>query len=205
MSDDRRIHWETVFATKADTAVSWHEAMPETSVALLLAAGFTPASAVIDIGGGASRLVDTLVARGATDVTVLDISGPALATARARLGVAAERVTWIASDVTEWRPGRRYDIWHDRAAFHFLADAEDRAAYAANLRRALVPGGHAVIATFAPDGPERCSGLPVVRYSPDMLAATLGPGFRLVDSRNHRHITPAGNEQSFQFSLLERC
>lgn len=204
MTGDRAQHWDKVFTTKAEDSVSWHEAVPQTSIELLRRAGFTAGSAVIDIGGGASRLVDHLLAQGARDLTVLDISAAALATARTRLGTAAERVVWIAADVTDWQPARRYDIWHDRAAFHFLTDPEDRAAYVATLYRALAPGGHAVIATFASDGPERCSGLPVLRYSPDTLAAALGPGFHPVESRLQRHLTPSGAEQLFQFSLLRR-
>lgn len=204
MTGDRAGHWDKVFATRPDDAASWHEAVPQTSIDLLLRAGFTPGTSVIDIGGGASRLVDHLLALGAGDMTVLDIAAPALATARARLGTAAERVVWIAADVTRWQPARRYDIWHDRAAFHFLTDPEDRAAYVAALHGALGHGGHAVIATFAPDGPERCSGLPVLRYSPETLAAALGSAFRLVESRSHRHLTPSGAAQMFQFSLLRR-
>jgi trans-aconitate methyltransferase len=163
-----------------------------------------PGSGIIDIGGGASRLVDCLVFRGYEDVTVLDLSEAALAAARSRLGEIAGRVTWVAADVTIWEPSRTYDIWHDRAAFHFLTEREDQAAYVARLRRAVRPGGHAIIGTFAPDGPERCSGLLVSRYDATSLAATLGRGFELIDARRHEHVTPWGATQKFQFSTFRR-
>src|SRR5260370_8814094 len=133
-------------------------------------------SAIIDIGGGASRLVDSLVSRGYEDVTVLDLSAAALAAARSRIGDKANRVAWITADVTAWQPSRTYDVWHDRAAFHFLTEPNDQAAYIARLRRALRVGGHAIIATFALYGPDRCSGLLARRYEPTALAATLGDG-----------------------------
>ena len=197
-------HWETVYSTKHETEVSWFQDYPAPSLAMIAAAGATVASAVIDIGGGESRLVDALVADGHRDVTVLDLSGTALQVARQRMGAAAAGVEWIVADVTAWRPPRRFDIWHDRAAFHFLADESERAAYVAALDAALPPGGHAIIATFAPDGPERCSGLPVTRYDGEGLARALGAGFRRIDSRPHRHVTPWGAAQSFQFSLFRK-
>lgn len=160
---------------------------------------------MIDIGGGTSRLAAALLARGLRDVTVLDLSQAALDAARARLGTGGDGVTWIAADVTRWTPTRRYDLWHDRAAFHFLVDPADRAAYLVRLDRALVPGGHALIATFALDGPERCSGLPVVRYSPETLAQVLGPRFTPVARRLHDHLTPRGALQKFQFSLFRKA
>ena len=135
---------------------------------------------MIDIGGGDSRLVDVLVARGCQCVTVLDISSAALTRAKARLGPAQDRVTWLEADVTGSWPVPHVDIWHDRASFHFLTDDADRAAYVACLRAGLREGGTLVIATFAPDGPEKCSGLPVMRYSPEAIGAVLGPGFRLI-------------------------
>lgn len=203
-SESRQAHWDNAYATKGEAGVSWFQETPALSLELIRQAGAGPASSIVDIGGGASRLVDALLREGVGSITVLDISPAALDAAKARLGAAANAVEWIAADVTQWTPERRYDIWHDRAAFHFLTEADARAAYVERLRGALKPGGHAVIATFALDGPERCSGLPVVRYDPAGLAAVLGPSFALVDQRRHVHATPWGSTQSFQFSLLKR-
>lgn len=200
----RHAHWEEVYRTKATDAVSWYQPVPQPSADLLTLAGATPRSAIVDIGGGASTLVDWLLAKGFRDVTVLDLSPAALEAARTRLGAAAAAVTWIAADITDWRPARTYDVWHDRAAFHFLTDPADRASYVERLRTALRPGGHAVIGTFAPDGPEKCSGLPVERYDAEKLAAALGGGFRLVDSRRHEHVTPWGAMQRFHFGTFRR-
>jgi len=206
MSDlNRGAHWENVYRTKGEREVSWFQETPDVSLALIAAAGAAHDSAIIDIGGGASRLVDALLDAGYTDVTVLDVSDAALVAAKARLGGAAARATWIVSDVTAWKPPRRYDLWHDRAAFHFFTDAADRAAYVACLTQALRPGGHAIIATFAPDGPQRCSGLPVVRYDGASLGQTLGSSFTLVEARRHDHPTPMGSTQRFQFSLFRRA
>lgn len=200
----RKTHWENVYATKGEREVSWFEESPELSLELIRAAGATPRSAVIDIGGGASRLVDVLLAQGFASITVLDLAQTALAVAQRRLGNAAGKVTWVAADITQWQPPRRYDLWHDRAVFHFLTEAADRAAYVEALRQALVPGGKAIIGTFAPEGPERCSGLDVVRYDGAALAATLSTSFALIDTRRHAHHTPSGSVQHFQFSLFER-
>jgi SAM-dependent methyltransferase len=200
----RQVHWDRVYTTKAETEVSWFQERPAISLDLLQAAGATPRSAIIDIGGGASRLVDALVALGYKDVTVLDIAGAALDAARVRLGQIAASVRWVVADVTRWQPDRRYDLWHDRATFHFLVDEADRRAYVDTMRRALASGGHAVIGIFALDGPERCSGLPIVRYDAASLRATLGPDFALVESRCEEHRTPAGATQSFNFGLFRR-
>ncbi|UPK32269.1 class I SAM-dependent methyltransferase [Bradyrhizobium sp. 186] len=203
-SDSRQAHWEGVYTKKGENEVSWFQEYPAPSLELIEHIGATPASAIIDVGGGASRLVDNLVDRGFGDVTVLDLSGAALETAKVRLGARAARVHWIVADVTVWEPPKAYDIWHDRAAFHFLTDDRDRAAYVGRLERALKVGGYAIIATFALDGPERCSGLPVQRYDPAGLGQTLGRAFQLTDTRRHAHATPWGAEQSFQFSLFRR-
>jgi len=154
---------------------------------------------IIDVGGGASRLVDYLLAHGFVDVTVLDVSATALMRARERLGTAADRVTWIAADITAFASPRRFQVWHDRAVFHFLTEAADRQRYVAALRAALAPRGHVVIATFGLDGPERCTGLPVERYSATTLAAELGPGFTLLGEQREPHVTPAGTVQQFQY------
>jgi SAM-dependent methyltransferase len=144
------------------------------------------------------------VQRGFTRVAILDLSAKALEAAKQRLGRGGEAVAWIVADVTTWNPSDTFDLWHDRAAFHFLTDPADRDAYIACLKKAVRPGGHVIIATFAPDGPERCSGLPIVRYDPEALAETLGPTFELVGSRRHDHLTPGGNTQRFQFSRFLR-
>ena len=200
----RRDHWESVYATKAEHQLSWFQEAPEPSLGLIELAGATRSSGIIDIGGGASRLVDCLISRDYRDVTVLDLSAAALASARSRIGEKADRATWIAADVTAWVPARTYEVWHDRGAFHFLTGASDRIAYVARLRGALRPGGHAIIGTFAPDGPERCSGLAVSRYDANSLAAALGSGFELIDARRHQHVTPWGAMQKFQFSTFRR-
>ena len=200
----RQDHWNGVYTTKAEDGVSWFQSSPDASLELIGRFGGLAQPSLIDIGGGASRLVDALVGAGCRDLAVLDLSSIALDAARKRLGAAASHVEWIVADVTQWRPHRTYDVWHDRAAFHFLTQAADRAAYVAALHEAVSPGGHAVIATFAPDGPERCSGLPVVRYDPQELARVIGPSFELVSERWQMHTTPAGGSQSFQFSALHR-
>ena len=200
----RQAHWENVYQTKSEREVSWFQDDPAPSLELIALTGATQGSAIIDIGGGASRLVDALLARAYQDVTVLDLSGAALAAARERLGRDAERAKWIVADITTWRPEAAYDIWHDRAALHFLNAPEEQAAYAERLRQALKVGGHAIVGTFALDGPERCSGLPVTRYSSQSLAAVLGPGFSLQDSRRHQHRTPWNSMQNFQFSTFVR-
>ena len=200
----RQAHWENVYAIKGENQVSWFQQTPAPSLELIELVGAAGSSAIIDIGGGASRLADCLVAKGYENVTVLDLSVAALAAARARMGDKAGRVTWIAADVTAWEPSQSYDVWHDRAAFHFLTDPTDQVAYVVRLSRALRPGGHAIIGTFASDGPERCSGLVVNRYDANSLAATLGHGFELIDSRRHEHTTPWGATQKFQFSTFRR-
>lgn len=201
---DRQAHWENVYTTKGEGEVSWFQESPEPSLELIEFAGAASGSAIIDIGGGASRLVDTLVSRGYTDVTVLDLSGAALSAAQNWIGEKARRVHWLIADATTWEPTRTYDIWHDRAAFHFLTDEGDRVAYVARLRRALRNNGHVIIGTFALDGPETCSGLPVARYDAVGLGDVLGEGFTLIDTRRHEHRTPRGSTQRFQFSCHRR-
>ncbi len=203
-SVSRSAHWENVYATKGENEVSWFQENPTPSLELMDLAQLTPDSAIIDIGGGASRLVDRLVARGFRNVTVLDLSESALSAAKARLGDQANNVQWVVADVTTWEPPQIYDLWHDRAAFHFLTDDAARSAYVDRLKRALKPTGHVVIGTFALNGPERCSGLPVTRHDAVSLAAILGPEFELIDTRPHQHVTPWGATQQFQFSTFRR-
>jgi ubiquinone/menaquinone biosynthesis C-methylase UbiE len=197
---DRQEHWNGVYTTKAEADVSWFEALPTVSMRMIESAGVGPDTCVVDIGGGDSRLVDQLAARGLDCLAVLDISGAALERAQRRVCRAAAALTWIEADVTGDWSLKPMDIWHDRAVFHFLIDPADRATYVGHLRRTLKAGGSAIVATFAPDGPEKCSGLPVCRYSPVTLADELGEGFSLVESLPHLHLTPWGSTQSFQYS-----
>ncbi|MBB3595363.1 SAM-dependent methyltransferase [Rhizobium sp. BK529] len=204
MADDRKLHWENVYSTKGETDVSWFQESPSPSLELIHLAQTKQSDAIVDIGGGASRLVDSLLAEGFRDVTVLDLSEAALDTARKRLGAKGDEVKWIAADATLWEPPLAYDIWHDRAAFHFLTDETQQTAYIERLKRGLKFGGHLIMGTFAPDGPEKCSGLPVARHSPDSLGDLLGAGFKLIDSRRHDHSTPWESVQKFQFSTFKR-
>jgi len=201
---DRTTHWQNVYATKGEAEVSWFQDSPTISLAMIRAANSDHDAAIIDVGGGASRLVDALLQDGYRDVAVLDLSANALDAARKRIGPAASMVDWIVADATTWRPAKTYDVWHDRAAFHFLTDPQDRTAYVERLRSAVAPGGQIIIATFAPDGPEKCSGLPVQRHDSASLAAELGPDFELVETRSEIHRTPWDSTQAFQFSRFRR-
>jgi SAM-dependent methyltransferase len=201
----RQAHWQGVYTAKGEKEVSWYQDNPAPSLDLIALTGASRGSAIVDIGGGASRLVDHLLARHFERLTVLDLSAAALETARARLGDDAKRVRWEVADVTKWNPSAIYDVWHDRAAFHFLTDAADQSAYVERVRSAVKAGGHVIIGTFAPDGPERCSGLPIVRHDAASLSAVLGPDFELIDTRRHDHVTPWGAVQRFQFSTFRRA
>jgi 2-polyprenyl-3-methyl-5-hydroxy-6-metoxy-1,4-benzoquinol methylase len=205
MSDvERQAHWENVYQTKRESEVSWFQESPSISLDLIAATGVRPDASIIDIGGGASRLPDALLEAGFSSITVLDLSEKAMLVSQARLGQRGATVKWIAADVTIWQPPEMYDVWHDRAAFHFLTDPKDQAAYAARVLSAVRPGGHVIIGTFAPDGPERCSGLPVVRHDAASLGTILGSSFALVETRGHAHRTPLGATQLFQFSWFRR-
>lgn len=197
-------HWNDVYRQKAETAVSWYQPTPELSLRWIRDNCATAAAAIIDVGGGASTLVDGLIASGHADVTVLDISRAALERAQARLGPAAQKAHWIVADMTAWTPQRTWAVWHDRAVFHFLTERPAQDAYIAALKKALAPGGIAIMATFALDGPERCSNLPVQRYSSESLAARLGDAFALTATDAETHVTPWGAPQSFSYSLLRR-
>ncbi|MFN3077057.1 MAG: class I SAM-dependent methyltransferase [Alphaproteobacteria bacterium] len=199
---DRQAHWGAVYTSKDETAVSWFQENPETSLRLIEGCS-RPGANVVDVGAGASRLIDHLVDRGYR-VTALDIARAALDKTRARLGHRASEVNWIAADVTGWCPPELFDVWHDRAVFHFLTDERDRLAYAGVLAAAVRTGGWAVIGTFAPDGPERCSDLPVCRYDARSLAGVFARDFTLVDELAEGHLTPSGKTQRFQFSVLRR-
>jgi SAM-dependent methyltransferase len=199
-----KVHWEGVYNSRGEQEVSWFQESPEPSLELIGLASAKPDAAIIDIGGGASRLVDTLLMQGFENLTVLDLSEAALDKARSRLGSVARSIRWIAADVTSWKPDAKYDVWHDRAAFHFLTERDEQQAYIDRLKQALRPGGYAIIGTFALDGPEKCSGLPVVRQSPETMVVLLGSDFHLVDARRHEHATPWQSVQKFQFSTFRR-
>jgi len=204
MNADLKDHWEKVYDTKAPDAVSWYRAHLERSLDLIRRVATAPSSPIIDVGGGESTLVDDLLAAGYVDLSVLDISETAIRVARSRLGERAERVHWIAGDVTRMPlEAQRYEIWHDRAVFHFLTDAESRGAYVAQVSRAVKPGGYALVATFGPDGPMKCSGLDVVRYDAHSLHSEFGSRFRLLESETELHTTPFGTTQQFIYCLCK--
>jgi len=195
-------HWSRVYATKRATDVSWYQAEPVVSLELIERAARAPAS-VLDVGGGASSLVDRLIERGYIP-GVLDISEAALDIVRARLGADSEVVEWFVSDVTTFEPQHGWDVWHDRAVFHFLVGEAERAAYRTAVGRATVPGASVIIATFGPDGPDRCSGLPTLRYSPEQLTAELGGNYSLSAVEWEEHRTPGGATQQFVYCLFQR-
>lgn len=197
-------HWRQVYETKSPDAVSWYQPVPEPSLRALERLAVSPTAAFIDIGAGASLLADELLARGFTDLTVLDIAAPALDATRIRLGAKADLVRWIVADMTDFRPGRRYDVWHDRAVFHFLTEPAQRAAYREALRAGTPQDAFVIMATFAADGPERCSGLPVRRYDASGLAAELGPDFVPREAWREEHVTPWGAPQAFQWCVFRR-
>ena|SRR5579863_4259534 len=193
-------HWESIYERKAPDRVSWYQPHLERSLDFIQGAGLALDAGIIDVGGGTSTLVDDLLARGYTNLTVLDISASAIEAAKARLGPRKNMVRWLVADVTEVKLGPNfYDFWHDRAVFHFLRDAADRGRYVAAVRRAVKPGGHVLVATFGPDGPERCSDLDVVRYDADRLHEEFGSEFRKVGSLIEMHRTPGGSEQQFVY------
>ncbi len=204
MEHDRQNHWQQVYGEKAEDAVSWYQLEPSLSLHLIGKAALAPDDPVIDIGGGASVLVDHLLDAGHKDVTVLDIAHTGMAKARARLGDRAGEVNWIVSDITKFEPSRSYALWHDRAAFHFLGEVSDRVRYREVLDLALRPAGHAIIATFEMGGPEICSGLPVTRYSAESLEAELGSNYTLLEDHMELHQTPWNSEQRFLYTLFRK-
>lgn len=204
MQDERKTHWEGIYRDKSPLEVSWYQLAPTLSGELILASGVGREAALIDVGGGASTLVDHLLDAGYTDISVLDISAQALAHARRRLGARADAVTWLEADITRFAPPRAYRLWHDRAVFHFLTDAADRARYRVALGRGLAAEGQLIIGTFAPGGPERCSGLPIVQYDTARMQAELGSGFELLETRGETHRTPSGKDQLFNFFRFVR-
>jgi SAM-dependent methyltransferase len=201
---DQQDHWTHVYEEKAPTSVSWYQPTPEPSLRALRKFGASPSSSVVDVGGGASTLVDALLEQGWQDITVLDIAVPALDAAKARIGPLSDRIHWEVADITEWRPARKFGIWHDRAVFHFLTEPKQRVAYRRALKEGLTSGGLAIVATFALDGPEQCSGLPVQRYDPANLADALGQSLQLIEGWREEHVTPWGAKQSFNWCAFRR-
>jgi ubiquinone/menaquinone biosynthesis C-methylase UbiE len=199
---DRKAHWEQVYRTRAPTQVSWFQPHASRSLELIRRVSPPPGGPVVDVGGGASTLVDDLLDAGYPDLTVLDLSANSLALARARLGARSEAVRWMEADILELPlPEAAYRVWHDRAVFHFLTAPRDRERYVAQVRRAVAPGGFVMVATFADDGPTKCSGLDVKRYSAEALHAEFGAPFRLVAGEREEHLTPAGARQAFVYCL----
>jgi SAM-dependent methyltransferase len=205
MSAVRSSHWDAVYSEKGEAQTSWFRPHLDESLRLIDALGLPRQAPVLDVGGGRSTLVEDLLERGFTDIGVMDLSAVALAESKKRLGARAEGVHWLVGDITELElPAAYYALWHDRAVFHFLTDVEGRARYVAAMAHAVRPGGHAVIGTFAVDGPERCSGLPVARYDASSLASVFAPEFEPVADSRDVHCTPSGNEQAFTYVVLRR-
>ena len=200
-----REHWEQVYTTKAATGVSWFQEHAHQSVQLIHQTGVARDAGIIDVGGGASTLVDDLLSDGYSNLAVLDLSEAALSTAKERLGAPASDIAWLVGDITRVElPRHAYAVWHDRAVFHFLTTREEREAYVRAVLRAVKPGGHVIVATFAEDGPEKCSGLPVMRYSADGLHAEFGAPFTLLKQEREEHHTPAGAVQKFVYCLCRK-
>ena len=202
---NRKDHWDSVYAGKKPDEVSWYQTHLEKSLELIRATGIGKNASIIDLGGGASTLVDDLLASGYTNLTVLDISSTAIQSAQARLGARANEVTWLEADVTRARlPHHGYDVWHDRAVFHFLTDVEDRRHYVSAVDHAVKPGGHVIVATFGPRGPLKCSGLDIARYSPEQLHEEFGSNYELLRSIKEDHTTPAGKHQEFIYCYCRK-
>jgi ubiquinone/menaquinone biosynthesis C-methylase UbiE len=201
---DRKSHWEQIYSTRGETGVSWYQSEPRLSLELIRAVARSAGGRIIDVGGGASVLVDRLLDLPFERIAVLDISVTALSQASSRLGTRAGRVEWIAADVTEIPDVGTFDVWHDRAVFHFLTDAADREKYVELARRTVPAGGHLIIASFADDGPKRCSDLDVCRYNAESMGAELGAGFLLVREVRETHMTPWGSSQAFFYGVFRR-
>jgi SAM-dependent methyltransferase len=197
-------HWDRVYGSKRETEMSWYQSTPGLSLALVREFASGTGASVIDIGGGASSLTRELLRAGYRDLTVLDISAAALDRAKANIGADAARIGWIAADIAVWKPARQWQVWHDRAVFHFLTAPAAQDAYIAALKAALPAGAIAIISGFAPDGPEKCSGLPVVRYDAAALSARIGGDFELLKEMREAHETPGGAVQNFYYAVLRR-
>lgn len=200
--NDSRSHWETIYGSRLPSQASWHQDRPDMSLDLIHRAALPSNSSILDVGGGASTLVDHVLAEQRYTLTVLDISQVSLAHTRKRLGKVASRVKWIAADVTTWTPDISVDFWHDRAVMHFLSEHANQEAYSRTLKAALRPSGWVLIAGFAPGGPNNCSGLPIVQHDANSLQNLLGPDFALIETRDESHRTPSGSEQAFRYHLF---
>ena len=197
---DTQAHWERIYRRKAPTEVSWFRPHLETSLALVERVASDRSASIIDVGGGESTLVDDLVSKGYRNVAVMDISGTAIEHTKKRLGLASQPVTWLVADILQAElPSHSYDVWHDRAVFHFLKDPAQRLAYVRQVASSVKHGGHVIVSTFGPEGPEKCSGLDVMRYDADSLHGEFGPRFRLIESSNEIHRTPFGTTQQFLY------
>jgi len=202
---ENKTHWEHIYHTKESTQVSWYQRHPRLSLQYIQNTGVGKSAHIIDVGGGTSTLVDHLLDNGFQHITVLDIAAAALEVAQQRLGQRATLVTWLEADITQTTlPHHEYDIWHDRAVFHFLTKAQDRQNYINTVKEAVKPGGHVIMATFANNGPERCSGLEVARYDPQSLHNEFGTDFELLDSTREEHHTPFGTEQKFIYCYCRK-
>ena len=202
---EMKTHWEHIYETKGSTQVSWYQEHAQLSLQFIQNTGIQKTAQIIDIGGGASTLVDDLLASGFHNISILDISATALQLAQQRLGARATEVNWIEADITQVHlPEQAYDLWHDRAVFHFLTQPADRQRYINTVRQAIRTGGHVIVATFASDGPDHCSGLGVVRYNPESLHSEFGKGFELKDSTRETHHTPFGTEQKFIYCYCRK-
>ncbi len=203
---EKKEHWENVYATKSQDQMSWYRDHLDNSLKLILQTGVEKDAAIIDVGGGSSTLVDDLLDRGFADISVLDISGAAIEKSKERLGASVQMVDWIVVDITEADlPDDRFDVWHDRAVFHFLTDAADRRKYVDLVMRALKPNGHLIVAAFGLAGPQKCSGLDVVRYSPETMHAEFAGQFALVESLDETHNTPFGTTQEFIYCYFRKA
>ena len=202
---ENKTHWENIYHTKESSQVSWYQLHPTMSLQYIQNTGVSKTGHILDVGGGASTLVDHLLDDGFQKISVLDISAEALGIAKQRLGQRAELITWLEADITKVKlPHHQYDVWHDRAVFHFLTKQEDRKRYIYAVKESVKNGGHVIVATFADDGPEKCSGLEVTRYNPQSLHSEFGTDFELIDSTREEHHTPFGTEQKFIYCYCRK-
>lgn len=202
---NNKTHWERIYQTKAPTQVSWYQEHSSQSLQFIANTGINKTAQIIDVGGGPSALIGDLLENGYQHITVLDISAAALGAAQHRLGGRAQEVTWLEADILQIDlPHHQYDLWHDRAVFHFLTDAKDRGRYVDVVKNAVKPGGHITMATFASDGPDHCSGLPVARYEPESMHHEFGDDFQLLNSAHETHPTPFGTQQKFVYCYCRK-